>query len=68
MDLETKKKSTSHPNIFINLDVIKNLEDLQNFSKELVWQNFERLTAFVFEENNFQVKINTIKTLKKKAI
>ena len=68
MGLETKKKSTSPPKIFINLDVIKNLEDLQNISKELVWQNFERLTAFVFEENNFQVKINTIKTLKKKAI
>jgi hypothetical protein len=41
---------------------IKSIDDLQKVSKEAIWQNFERLTAFVFAENDFQVEINTIKT------
>ena len=45
---------------------IKCIEDLDLVSTEVVWQNFERLTAFVFEENNFQSATNTVKTLKKK--
>jgi hypothetical protein len=45
---------------------IKCIEDLDQVSTEVVWQNFERLTAFVFEENNFQASTNTVKTLKRK--
>jgi hypothetical protein len=45
---------------------IKCIEDLQRVSTEVVWQNFERLTAFVFEENNFRASTNTVKTLKRK--
>ena len=32
----------------------------------MVWQNFERLAAFIFEENNFQVETGKVKTLNKK--
>jgi hypothetical protein len=45
---------------------IKCIEDLQKVSMEVVWQNFERLTAFIFEENNFLAATNTVKTLKKR--
>jgi protease II len=45
---------------------IKNMEDLQKVSKEVVWQNFERLAAFIFEENNFQVETSKVKTSNKK--
>jgi len=33
---------------------------------ESVWQNFERLAAFMFEKNDFRVNVNTVKTLNKK--
>ena len=45
---------------------IKNIEDLQKVSEEVIWQNFERLTAFIFEENNFQVETSKVKTSNKK--
>lgn len=50
----------------MNFEDIKNHEDLQKVSKEVVWQNFERLTAFIFEENNFQVETGKVKTSNKK--
>lgn len=34
---------------------IRNSWDLWRFSEEGVWQSFEMLTAFIFEENGFQV-------------
>ena len=45
---------------------IKCIEDLRRVSNEVIWQNFERLTAFVFEKNNFLAVTNTVKTLKKR--
>ena len=45
---------------------IKCIEDLDRVSTEVVWQNFERLTAFIFEKNDFQAVTNIVKTLKKK--
>ena len=45
---------------------IKNIEDLQKVSKEVAWQHFEELAAFVFEENNFQVEAGKVKTANKK--
>jgi Holliday junction resolvase len=45
---------------------IKSIEDLQRVSGEAVWQNFERLAAFIFQENDFQVKINAVKMSNKK--
>jgi len=50
----------------MNFEDIKSIEDLEKVSKEIIWQNFERLAAFIFEENEFQVKINTVKTFAKK--
>ena len=66
MDLESQKRSIFPRDKFINFSGINNMEDLDKVSKEIVWQNFEKLTAFVFEENNFQVEINSVRTLKKK--
>jgi hypothetical protein len=40
--------------------------DLERVSVESVWQNFERLAAFMFEKNDFRVNVNTVKTLNKK--
>lgn len=31
-----------------------------------VWQHFERLTAFIFEQNGFRVCVGTVKTLDRK--
>ena len=50
----------------MNFEDIKSIDDLQRVSKEVVWQNFEKLAAFIFEENNFSIKTNTVKTLNKK--
>ncbi len=49
----------------MNFEDIKNHKDLQKVSKEVIWQNFERLTAFIFEKNNFQVETGRVKTSNK---
>ena len=49
----------------MNLDDIKTIEDLEQVSKEAVWQNFEVLVGFIFEANDFQV-INKVRTFNKK--
>ena len=46
----------------MNFEDIQSLEDLAVVSEEVVWQNFERLAAFIFEKNNFRVKVNIVKT------
>ena len=45
---------------------IHDIDDLETVSTESVWQNFERLAAFIFEKNDFQVRVNTVKTFQKK--
>jgi len=49
----------------MNFEDIQSIDDLAVVSEEVVWQNFERLTAFIFEKNNFTVKVNTVKTCHK---
>ena len=49
----------------MNFEDIQSIEDLAVVSEEVVWQNFERLAAFIFEKNNFRVKVNTVKTYQK---
>jgi protease II len=49
----------------MNFEDIQSIEDLAVVSEEVVWQNFERLAAFIFEKNNFRVKVNTVKTHQK---
>jgi hypothetical protein len=50
----------------IDFEDIDRIEDLERVSEESVWQNFERLAAFIFERNDFCVRVNTVKTLQKK--
>jgi Holliday junction resolvase len=50
----------------MNFEDIHSIEDLAMVSEEVVWQNFERLAAFIFEKNNFLVTVNTVKTYQKK--
>jgi hypothetical protein len=46
----------------MNFDDIDSIDDLEAVSEEGVWQNFERLTGFIFEKNDFAVHVNTVKT------
>lgn len=50
----------------MNFDDIKDHNDLQKVSSESIWQNFERLVAFIFEKNDFKVEIGKVKTSNKK--
>ena len=50
----------------MNFENINSIEDLEQVSKEAVWQNFERLVGFIFEMNDFQVNINRVRTFNKK--
>jgi hypothetical protein len=45
---------------------IRSVEDLEMVSETVIWQNFERLAAFIFEKNDFTVTVNTVKTWNKK--
>jgi hypothetical protein len=49
----------------MNFEDIQSIEDLAVVSEEVVWQNFERLAAFIFEKNNFRVNVNIVKTYQK---
>jgi protease II len=49
----------------MNFEDIHSIEDLAMVSEDVVWQNFERLAAFIFEKNNFRVTVNTVKTYHK---
>lgn len=50
----------------MNFEDIKDHNDLQKVSSESIWQNFERLAAFIFEKNDFQVEIGKVLTSNKK--
>jgi protease II len=50
----------------MNFEDIESIEDLETVSEEVIWQHFERLTAFIFEKNDFRVTVNTVKILNKK--
>ncbi len=49
----------------MNLENIKNIQTLINYCRENNWQDFEKLTSFILEENDFKAKHNIVKTLKK---
>jgi hypothetical protein len=51
----------------MNFENINSIEDLEQVSKEAIWQNFERLVGFIFEMNDFQVNINRVMTFNKNA-
>ncbi len=39
---------------------ITSIEDLEQLSEQVTWQYFEKLVAFVFEQNNFDVEHNKV--------
>lgn len=49
-----------------NFEEIKGITDLEEASKDAIWQNFEKLVAFIFEENDYEVQINKVKSFSKK--
>jgi len=50
----------------MNFQDIKDHKDLQKISKDMAWQHFEELAAFIFSENDFLVEVRKVKTFKKK--
>jgi hypothetical protein len=50
----------------MNFEDIETIDDLERVSVESAWQNFERLAAFIFEKNDFEVRVNIVKTLQRK--
>jgi hypothetical protein len=50
----------------MNFEDIESVGDLETVSEEVIWQNFERLTAFIFEKNDFRVTVNSVKIFNKK--
>ncbi len=52
--------------MLMNFEDIKDHKDLQKILKDVAWQHFEELTAFIFSENDFQVEVRKVKTFKKK--
>ena len=40
--------------------IIKNIEDLHNLSRKVKWQYFEKLVGWIFEQNDFKVKVNFV--------
>lgn len=45
---------------------IKSIREMEYISKEVIWQNFEKLTGFIFEQNNYEVQVNKVLTKDKK--
>jgi protease II len=39
---------------------IKSIQELENLSESVTWQYFEKLVAFIFEENGFSVEQNKV--------
>jgi hypothetical protein len=64
--LHHPKTSYINPTFLMNFEDISSIEELETVSAEVVWQHFERLAGFIFEKNDFTVKINTVKTCNKK--
>jgi len=50
----------------MDFEDIRSIGDLETVSEQSLWQHFERLTGFIFEKNDFVVKVNTVKTHHKK--
>lgn len=50
----------------MDFEEIKNVADLEEVSRDAIWQNFEKLVAFIFEKNDYEVQINKVKSFNKK--
>jgi len=49
-----------------DFETIGSIGELEGVAEGSVWQHFERLTAFIFEQNGFRVSVGTVKTLNRK--
>ena len=58
-------QDTMNPPLY-EFEDIRNIDDLEMVSGTVIWQNFERLAAFIFEKNDFTVTVNTVKTWNKR--
>jgi hypothetical protein len=47
-------------------ETIGSIGELECVAEGSLWQDFERLTAFIFEKNGYFVSVGTVKTLKRK--
>lgn len=41
---------------------INSIEELQNLSKQVKWQYFEKLVAWIFEQNDFKTEVSVVKS------
>ncbi len=50
----------------MNFEDITSTKDLETVAETVIWQHFEQLAGFIFEKNDFCVRVNTVKTHHKK--
>ena len=50
----------------MDFEEIATIDDLEQVSAEVIWQNFERLTGFILEKNDFSISVGIVKTSRKK--
>jgi hypothetical protein len=51
-----------YPTGTADFETIGSIGELEGVAEGSVWQHFERLTAFIFEQNGFQVSVGTVAT------
>jgi hypothetical protein len=49
-----------------DFETIGSIAELEGVAEASVWQHFERLTAFIFEQNGFRVSVGTVATRNRK--
>lgn len=62
----TVSHNVSRNNNNINTFEIKNISELEILSKQSTWQNFEKITAWLFEQNDYTAQQNVIVAFNKK--
>jgi hypothetical protein len=50
----------------MDFENISGFGELEGVAEGSVWQHFERLTAFIFEQNGFRVSVGTVRTRNRK--
>ncbi len=51
-----------YPTGTADFEAIGSIGELEGVAEGSVWQHFERLTAFIFEQNGFRVSVGTVAT------
>ena len=58
----TKISQDPYQAVSADFETIGTTGDLGAVAEGIVWQNFERLAAFIFEKNGFEISVGTVKT------